>query len=64
MLKKLRWRFITISMIAFSAVIIVLLLVINIFTYQNTTKQLNKTKPYKRRNNRTSTRSFRQFPIS
>lgn len=43
MLKKLRWRFITISMIAFSAVIIVLLLVINIFTYQNTTKQLNKT---------------------
>ena len=43
MLKKLRWRFITISMIAFSTVIIVLLLVINIFTYQNTTKQLDKT---------------------
>lgn len=43
MLKKLRWRFITVAMIAFSAVIIVLLFIINISTYCNITRQQNET---------------------
>ena len=43
MLKKLRWRFITVAMIAFSTVMIVLLLIINIATYSNITHQLDET---------------------
>ncbi|MGN0466871.1 MAG: sensor histidine kinase [Lachnospiraceae bacterium] len=43
MLKKLRWRFITVAMAAFSTVIISLLLIVNISTYYSITKQLNET---------------------
>lgn len=43
MLKKLRWRFIIVAMIAFSTVIIALLLIINIATYNSITHQQNKT---------------------
>ena len=43
MLKKLRWRFITVAMAAFSAVIIALLFIINISTYCSITRQQNET---------------------
>lgn len=43
MLKKLRWRFITVAMIAFSTVIIALLLIINLSTYYSITHQQNET---------------------
>lgn len=43
MLKKLRWRFITVAMIAFSTVIIALLLIINISTYSSITHQQDDT---------------------
>lgn len=43
MLKKLRWRFITVAMIAFSTVIIALLLIINISTYSSITHQQDET---------------------
>ncbi len=43
MLKKLRWRFITVAMIAFSAVMAALLLIINIATYSSITHQQNET---------------------
>lgn len=42
MLKKLRWRFITVAMVAFSTVIIALLLIINISTYYSITHQQNE----------------------
>lgn len=41
MLKKLRWRFIGAAMGAFSAVILTLLLVINLWNYQSTMAQLD-----------------------
>lgn len=43
MLKKMRWRFIGAAMAAFSAVVLILLLVINFWNYRSVTGQLDDT---------------------
>ena len=43
MIKKLRWRFISLAMVAFTVVVLVVLFTINFWNYQNVTRNQDNT---------------------